>query len=316
VIDCSIIIVSYSTRDLTIDAIQAAYDSGEDLELEVILVDNNSKDDSVAQVKDRFASKSNFTLIENKENKGFSGANNQGAEIAKGEILYFLNSDTVAKAKSTKLLVDFIRDHPEAGAVGPRVYNFDGTDQASTGPFISKTSLLKHYLPVVDLITGRDKRTDFIPEKTSEVDIVKGCSLCVSRSAYDKAGGWDESYFLYSEETELCLALRENGYKNYFLRESEILHFGGASTSQEDYAEQQIIQQGSVVQYLNRHSSASTRLVHRIGGIVGFGGRALLFPLYSIFKKDNSDQFASRQKAAKRLFKWFVSEYPQPKLDQ
>jgi len=309
-IDCSIIIVSYNTASMTKEAVEAAFLSGGDLKLEVIVVDNNSTDNSVADLRNEFESRGDFTLIENKDNRGFAAANNQGAEIASGEILYFLNSDTLAKANSTERLVQFIREHPKAGAVGPRVYNADGSDQASTGPFISKSSLLKHYLPVSDLLTGRDKRSDFIPETTSEVDIVKGCSLCVSREAYDQAGGWDESYFLYSEETELCLALRNNGYTNYFVRDAEILHYGGASTSQENYADQQIIQQGSVVQYLNRHSTGSTRLVHRLGGIVGFGGRSFLFPIYALFRPKKKEDYGSRQLAAKRLFKWFLSEYP------
>ena len=309
-IDCSIIIVSYNTASMTVEAVEAAYNSGGQLNLELIVVDNNSSDSSVLDLRDTFGSRVDFSLVENKDNKGFAAANNQGAAIAQGEFLYFLNSDTLAKAESTERLVQFIKSNAAAGAVGPRVFNADGSDQASTGPFISKTSLLKHYLPIADLLTGQDKRSDYIPEETSEVDIVKGCSLCVSREAYDEAGGWDESYFLYSEETELCLALRNAGYKNYFVREAEILHYGGASTSQENYAEQQIIQQGSVVQYLNRHSTSSTRLVHRLGGIVGFGGRSFLFPIYSLFRPKKKEDYGSRQRAARRLFKWFLSEYP------
>ncbi len=278
-------------------------------------MDNNSSDSSCTELVGKFAHLPNFTLVQNSENLGFAGANNQGAELAIGEYLYFLNSDTEAAPESTEVLVNFLKTHSEIGAIGPRVFNADGSDQASTGPFATKSSLTRHYLPLKDLLLARDKRVDFVPPSSMKVDIVKGCALCVSRKAFDQIGGWDDSYFLYSEETELCLALNKAGYSNYFLREAEIMHHGGASTSQENYADQQIVQHSSLVQYLHRHSNPSTRLVHRLAGLVGFGARSVLFPIYSALNPRSRDNYKLRLGASRKLFKWFLLDYPRRESD-
>ncbi|MEM6336134.1 MAG: glycosyltransferase family 2 protein [Bacteroidota bacterium] len=305
----STIIVSYDTFALTRDAVHAVLGSAGELAHEVIVVDNASPDQSGTRLAEAFEADERVQIVQNDENLGFAAANNAGAALAQGRVLYFLNSDTLAAAGSTERLVAFLDAHPEAGAVGPRVFNGDGTDQVSTGRFRTPASVLRHYLPLTDALQGRSQRTDQVPSTTRPVDIVKGCALMMTREAFDHVGGWDASYFMYSEETELCYALQQAGYTNYFVREAEIVHFGGGSTPPERYAEQQVIQAQSAAEFLRRHYPSWLGLLDRTAGTLGFAARAGLFPLLARLRPARADEYQLRGQAASRLWRWFLTSY-------
>jgi len=308
--DCSTIMVSYNTFDLTREAVEAALAATEDLSHEVIVIDNHSPDDSAARLREAFpeATFPDVHILANADNVGFSKANKQGAARARGAVLFFLNPDTLARGHAIRTLYDFLSAHPEAGAVGPRVLNPDGTDQLSTASFPTIRRMLYHHLPVGSLLRGKDRRLDATPTVTGPVDIVNGCALALRREAYESVGGWDESYFMYSEETELCHALRQAGYTNYFVREAEIIHYGGAS-SWDNYARQQIVQQRSALQFLRRHHTPRWVACYRVMGVFGFGLRALLFPLLVRLRPRSAPDYRRRGQAAALLFRWFLLDY-------
>lgn len=305
--NCSTIIVSYNTFELTRDAVETALGAAEGLDHEVIVVDNASPDDSAERLRASFPEDAYPTVhvVHNEENVGFSRANNQGAAIAEGEVLFFLNPDTVVRGRAIRVLYDFLQDHPEAGAVGPRVRNDDGTDQPSTFPFVTAREIVRQHLPVGALLRGRDRREDPIPTETGPVDVVKGCALALRREVFEQAGGWDESYFMYAEEVELCYALSRMGYANYYVREAEIVHYGGAS-SMDQYAEQQIVHQRSVVQFLRRHHGTPLLVLYRVTGALGFGARAVIFPVLARLHPEAASQYRRRGDAAATLFRWFL----------
>ena len=304
----SVIIVSYNTYQLTKAAVASCFDTSDDIHLEVIVVDNNSPDKSASKLKSSFPDDTfHFKIIENKENKGFSAANNQGAQIAKGDFFFFLNPDTLVHTNAIAVLLDFLKAHPKAGAIGPRVLNPDGSDQVSTGSFVTTRGIIRHHLPLGSFFLGKTKRIDPIPNQTGPVEVVKGCAILIKKETWNKVGGWDESYFMYSEETELCLSLVNMGYTNYYVRDATITHYGGQS-SYDNYAAQQVIQQKSALQFLRKHKSRAVRWVHRLTGILGFGIRALLFHLFGLFKGSNSD-YKLRGDAARKLFRWFLFDY-------
>ena len=308
--NCSTIIVSYNTFDLTRAAVEAAQAAAGDLAHEVIVVDNHSPDESAARLRVAFpeAEHPHIHILANAENAGFSKANNQGAARAQGTVLFFLNPDTLAHDQAIRTLYDFLTTHPEAGAVGPHVLNADGTDQPSTSPFPTMRRILRHHLPLGSLLRGKDRRDDVIPSATRPVDIVNGCALALRREAFDAVGGWDESYFMYAEETELCFALRQAGYTTYFVRAAQITHYGGAST-QDTYAAQQIVQQRSALQFLRRHHSRWFVAWYRITGVLGFGLRAVLFPMLARLRPTRASAYRQRGEAAAALFRWFLRDY-------
>lgn len=309
---CSTVIVSYNTFDLTREAVRTALSAAEGIEHEVVVVDNNSPDGSVARLQETFPRSefSNVHVIANSHNPGFARANNQGASLASGAVLFFLNPDTVVHGNAIRVLYDFLIAHREAGAAGPRVLNADGTDQASTFPFITPRYLIWHHLPFDALLSGSDRRDDYVPERTEKVDIVKGCALAIRREVFDEVDGWDDSYFMYNEETELCYALANRGYTNYFVREATITHLGGAS-SLENYAEQQVVHARSVLQFLVQHRRRGLIILNRIAGTLGFGGRAIIFRILARLRRESAPDYRRRGQAASRLFRWYVSDYSQ-----
>ena len=307
--DVSVIIVSYNTFELTREAIATSFSATPDLDVEVIVIDNNSPDQSAARLRKAFpASSYALTIIENEDNRGFAAANNQGVVVSKGQWLFFLNPDTVVHNNAINVLVAFLKAHQEAGAVGPRVFNTDGSDQVSVAFFTNAWRILRHHLPVLSFIKGQDKREDLIPENTRPVDVVKGCAIMMHKDIFNQIGGWDENYFMYSEETELCLALQKAGYTNYFVREATITHHGGQS-SMDYYAKQQVVQQRSALRFLQRHHGVPTRLVHRSSGVIGFGVRALVFPMLAAVRRNNASSYKLRGEAASKLFRWFLFDY-------
>lgn len=309
-LDASTIIVSYNTFELTREAVRTALDAAPGLRHEVIVVDNASPDRSAERLREAFPADAfpDVHVLANAENAGFSKANNQGAARARGRVLFFLNPDTLVRDDAVRRIVAFLDARPDVGAVGPRVFNPDGTDQPSTLPFQTAGWLLRHYLPLGDLLRGSDRRSDPVPPRSTFVDIVNGCALALRRDAFDAIGGWDESYFMYAEETELCWALREAGYRSYFLREAEIVHYGGAS-SRERYAEQQLMSCQSAATFLRRHGSPWLVGLNRAAGFVGFAGRAAAFGALMRLRPERAEDYRPRREAASALWRWFLTDY-------
>jgi N-acetylglucosaminyl-diphospho-decaprenol L-rhamnosyltransferase len=309
-LDCSTIIVSYNTFALTEEAVRSALASGASLHHEVIVVDNASPDDSARQLRESFpeADHPNVHVVASAENLGFARANNVGARRATGRVLFFLNPDTVVRGDAIERLVACLEAHPEAGAVGPRVLEADGSDQSSVRPFCTAGELLRHYIPVLALFRRDARRQDPILKQTQPVDIVCGCALAVRRDAFERVGGWDEAYFMYAEEDELCWALRRAGLVNYFLREAEIVHYGGQST-QHAPADFHVMERRSALQFLRRHGGPGLVALNRVAGAIGFGGRALAFHALARLRPADADGYRRRGEAASALWRWFVFDY-------
>lgn len=305
----STIIVSYNTFELTRAAVNTVRTSSPEIDQEVIIVDNNSPDESGAKLSQLYASDDaqQIKIVSLESNRGFSAANNIGAEMATGEVLFFLNPDTETQSGAVGEIYRFLMENRRVGAVGPHIINPDGTDQQSITWLISVGTLFKHYLPLHALFSPSFERDAGSPKITREVETVKGCALAVRRDAFRESGGWDESYFLYAEERELCYQLKKRGYKTYFLRSATVMHHGGASTSLEDYAEQQIIQQRSALRFIERHHSVALSQYNRVMGVIGFGIRAVIFRFLYLVKRDES--YRLRGQAASTIFRWFVADY-------
>lgn len=212
--DLSIIVVNFNTKKLLQDCLESIFQQTRGIKFEVIVVDNASKDGSAAMVKKAFPQ---AVLIQNKQNRGFAQANNQGIRKAKGEYLLLLNSDTKVINNALKKLVDFARTKPDLGVVGPRLLNRDGSHQPSTAPFLT--------LPValVWLVTG-DRLIYSSPQKTRQADWVMGSALMVKNQALKKAGLLDEKFFMYVEEVEWCYRIKKAGWQVWFYPGAKIFH--------------------------------------------------------------------------------------------
>jgi hypothetical protein len=222
----SVIVVSYNTKDLTKACIESVMNEGSKLDFEVIVVDNNSKDGSVTELKKLWRKYKNLKLIENKENSGFSKANNQGAREASGKYILLLNSDTVVKRFSFKRFIAFAEKKEDAGVVGARLLNPDGSLQASCFYFPTiKNAIREYWLGQKGLF---DK---YAPKgnKPVEVEALVGAAVLITPKALQKVGLLDERYFMYFEDVDYCRRVWEKGLKVYYLPEVRVLHYHGAS---------------------------------------------------------------------------------------
>jgi len=232
----SIIIISYNTKELLEQCINSIIKSlmnseskhqASSVSYEIIVVDNNSKDDSVKFVNSLIRNKLAIKLIENKENVGFAKANNQGIKIAKGEYIMLLNSDTIVQNNALEILVDYLEENPDIAVLGPKLLNADQTSQPSVGnfpslPVVANMLFFEHFVP--------NRFVRWSPKTTRAVDWVMGAALMSRREIFNKIGGLDENIFMYMEELEWCYRIKKNGYKIYFYPQAKIVHLGQGSS--------------------------------------------------------------------------------------
>jgi len=240
----SIIIVNWNTQALLkqcLDSITGEYHryhkyhkyhkQGNDLSLEVIIVDNGSNDDSVDVIQKSKLKYQNqyleFKIILNTENLGFGKANNQGIKVATGDYIMLLNSDTIVKAQAIELLVEYLNTHPATAVVGPKLLNADGTSQANCGHFpnlfVSFIMLFVEKLALKEVVR-------YSPNTVTTVDWLMGAAVLARREVFDKIGGLDEGIFMYMEEVEWFYRVNRGGYKVEFYPKSEITHLGRGSS--------------------------------------------------------------------------------------
>lgn len=250
-IDLSIIIVSYNTKEFLKKCLQSIAEDTNGLKVEIIIVDNASTDGSadaignfqfsiLQQVQDKFF---NFQLIRNKENMGFSKANNQGVKKANGRYLLFLNPDTIICKNTLDKMFKFMEEHKDAGAATCRVQLLnkkldDACHRGFPTPWraFCYFSGLSQIFPTYRIFAGYTLGWEDL-SKVHEVDSCSGAFMMVRREAGEEVGWWDEDYFWYGEDLDLCYRLKEKspstssgqGWKIYFVPSVSILHYKGVS---------------------------------------------------------------------------------------
>jgi hypothetical protein len=227
--DLSIIIVNWNTRDLLAQCLQSVYDTVQGLAFEVFVVDNASTDGSADMVRGRFPG---VQLIENAENVGFARANNQAMSSTTGRHILLLNPDTIVPPDAVSALSRCLDANPQAGVVGPQLLNMDGSLQESWAQFpglVSEVPVLGRRLT--------QKPRGFKPAAGDApsawlVDWVSGACFMVKRAVLDSVGDFDESYWLYTEETDWCYRIWRAGWEVLFLPQVQIIHIARAASKQ------------------------------------------------------------------------------------
>ncbi|MCB9783025.1 MAG: glycosyltransferase family 2 protein, partial [Candidatus Omnitrophica bacterium] len=229
------IIVSYNTKDVTLDCLKSLQDHETNIDQEVIVVDNDSKDGS----PDAIAEKHPWVhLIRSGGNLGFAKGSNLGMAASTGDLVILLNPDTVVHPGALRHLVDFLSENESVGIVGGRLLSSEGKTQWSQRYFPSITRLLcetlyLHYLLPRFSWTGElDKNLDHY-RQVSYPDWISGAFLGIRRELYDKIGELDERYFMYYEDVDWCFECRKEGWSIAFLPEARVTHYGGLSSSQD-----------------------------------------------------------------------------------
>ncbi|WP_178984630.1 glycosyltransferase family 2 protein [Winogradskyella helgolandensis] len=220
----SVIILNYNVRyflELCLKSVEAAIAH---IDAEIIVIDNNSPDDSCAMVKELFPF---VKLIENKDNSGFSKGNNIGVAQAKGEYLCVLNPDTVVAEDTFTKLIKFTDGKNNLGIVGCQLIDGKGKFLPESKRHIPtpKVSLKKVLGITKDYYANAIKI-----EETGKVDILVGAFMWLKKEVYDVVGGFDEDYFMYGEDIDLSYKVLKAGYDNFYFGDTTVIHFKGEST--------------------------------------------------------------------------------------
>lgn len=230
--DVSILIISYNTRELTLDCLRSVYAQTKGIEFEVIVLDNASADRSAEAVRSAYP---DVKLLALEKNVGFAKGNNLAAKEATGELLLLLNPDTVVLDGAVQQAVAFARAHPEAGIIGGRTYFGDmSLNYSSCHGHPTVWSMI---CKGTGLASVMRQSAWFNPESLGawerdtvrEVDAVTGCFLLIRRALWDELRGFDESFFMYGEDTDLCLRAWKAGQKCMICPEARLIHYGGKS---------------------------------------------------------------------------------------
>ena len=224
----SVILISYNTAKMSVEALNALFASVGDFELDVFVVDNASKDDSVGVIKSAFP---HINLIENKVNVGFGRANNQVLPLIIGDYVLLLNTDAFVQPDTLAKTVNYMQDHIKCGVLGVRLLGRDGEQQPSCRFFPTPFNLfaqrmgLQKLFPNLKLVDAKNWNSAI----TQNCDWVPGCYYLVRKSVIDKVGLFDKKYFLYSEEVDHCYAVKKAGWQVTYFAQTSVIHIGGES---------------------------------------------------------------------------------------
>lgn len=227
----SVVIVSWNTRELLLNTLHSFLPVDE-LDCEVIVVDNASSDGSSEAVRSEFP---DAKLICNATNLGFARGVNCGLRASSHPYVLLLNSDTLVVDDAIQMLVAYASAHPEAGIIGPRVLNADGSLQHSRFRFPSLLNLALQATYLYKLFPNssflnRERLPEVGDREPQPVEVVSGCCFLIRRELIDEVGVLDEGYFMYAEETDLCRRAWDQGFEVHYAPVGEIIHFGGGSS--------------------------------------------------------------------------------------
>jgi N-acetylglucosaminyl-diphospho-decaprenol L-rhamnosyltransferase len=235
VLDVSIVIVNWNTRDLLRGCLTSLYDSDGDIAYETVVVDNCSSDGSAAMVRDEFPQ---VHLIESEINGGYAYANNQGLRCFQARYYLLLNPDTVLPPDALQRMLEFMDAHPEVGIAGPKLVMADGElDMACRRSFPTPENSFYKLFGLSRLFPnserfGQYNLTYLDPDEVAEVDSVVGAFMMVRREVVEEVGCLDEQYFMYAEDLDWAFRAKRAGWKVYYYPEVTVLHYKRQSSQQ------------------------------------------------------------------------------------
>jgi len=252
-LDLSVIIVNWNVKELLRECLNSIQGQFGGLNGEVIVVDSASSDGSQAMVKEEFPW---VRLIANDENLGYPRGNNLGITASSGRHVLILNPDTVLLNNTLPVMVDYLNNHIDVGVVGPQLLNPDGSVQSSRRRFptlltgLFESTWLEPLVP--DSLLSRYYVLDLPDDEENDVDWVTGACMMVPRRILDHVGLFDEAYFMYSEELDLCRRVCVAGWRIVYLPEAQVVHHVGKSSEQAVTARHVNFQQAKL-RYFRKH---------------------------------------------------------------
>lgn len=271
----SIVVVNWNTRDLLLALLgQLLPAGGPPLSAEIVVVDNDSADDSVDAASKAFPA---ARILRAPRNGGFAYGVNHGIAEARGEWILLLNTDTVVRWDEIERLLAEADKHPDGGIYGPRITDEHGNAQSSAWP---RHGVLRPLFDALGLARWLDRRN--APSAATTVDCVSGCVFLVRREALARAGGMDERFFMYFEEADLCERVRRQGFRIWYLPSTSFVHQGGLSAGQAARRTFLAFRESCLLYHAAWHGRLLTewvRACNLLGSLLRWLGCWLLLPL-------------------------------------
>ena len=297
-IDLTICIVNWNTRDILRKCLQSIYTYSEDLAIEIIIVDNASTDGTVGQFKSEYP---DVLIIENKNNIGFGRANNQAIHQSRGKYILLLNPDIILIEPCLTEMINFLKNHSKVGCVGTKLINTDNRIQKSyfktfPTPFNQfKEGMLLNRLK--NIISPKDKDT----QNRFEVAWLVGACMMFKSELLKTLRGFDEQYFMFGEDVDLCYQLKKIGFKIYYLNDIKMLHHHAVSSKQQVKRYfSAVLQKESRYKFMKKNYGNSKAVFFRLGWFFsGLMRVILLIPTLFL-------SFIIRMKKATTIF--FITE--------
>lgn len=279
----SVVMVSYNTCQMTLNAIQAVYQSIEktDFSIEIVLVDNASSDNTVEQVRATFP---HVRLVESDMNLGFGVGNNHGAAVATGGALFMLNTDTEIRAGAIEKLYEWLIAREQRAVVGAWLEYPDGRYQQAIlrFPTVWRIFCLFFWL---DRIPSRffsgmfDIGAD--PKREQEIEVAHGAAMMIRRDVFERVQGFDPAFFMYFEECDLCRRITDLGYTIGYVPDAQVVHYEGGSSQSRPWWFFRALRESRMI-YARKHlglvgQAAVGCIVH-----VGYAVRIFLFGVLGI----------------------------------
>ena len=282
-IDLSICIVNWNGGEVLTKCLRSIDHYRENLAIEIIVVDNASTDDSVEMIEREFP---NVTLIKSHTNLGYGRANNKAIEKSVGKNILILNSDILLKEPVFNKMIQFLGSRPDVGCIGCKIINNDGSIQKSyhktfPTPFTEfKQGML--FNRIYDILLRRNRA----PSGDIEVSWIVGACMMFRQEVIKSLVGFDDTYFMYGEDIDLCYRTFKLGYKIIYLGSIEMIHFHAvASGKKKKRYFSAVLQRESVYRFMKTHYNGASVIVYRLAWMVsGLVRIILLLPVYLILK--------------------------------
>ena len=292
-VDLSIIIVNYNKENLLEKCIASIYEETQ-MSFEVIIIDNGSCYNNLDLMSGSYE---NIIIKKNDSNRGFSCACNQGASIAKGRYFLFLNPDTIVLDGAIDKTYHFIVSNGENAIVGCKLLNFDGTYQSSCRSFPSMSnhiveSLMLYKIFPKNKVIGKYYMSNMNVDDINEVDVVMGAFMMMKKDTFVALNGFDEQFFMYSEETDLCFRAKKEKYKIFYYPKAHIMHEWGGML--EDLSDDLSIEMHrSLMKFCRKHHR---KFYYFLEKSIVFIGVLLRFIYYRIALRVKRSDFIKKKK--------------------
>ena len=276
----SVIIVSYNVRSYLAHAIDSILKSNYK-KLEIIVVDNHSYDGTCDYLKENYQDIKPLHVISNSENVGFGKAVNQASEVATGEYMMVLNPDTIIEENTISTMVEYLEKNNSVGMVGPKILNADGTLQLACKRSFPTIKVALPKLLGLDKIfprsrwAGKYNLTYLDPEKIHKVDAISGSCMLIKSKLFKQISGFDEKFFMFGEDLDLCKRIWESNHEIHYLPETKIIHYKGESVKTAPYDSREAFYHSMNI-YINKHYSSTLGAFTRFFIAAGISFRKLI----------------------------------------